>query len=116
MNRQSGGKVARAGYRHSPADQQSRGRFSTLWEEVKIYYLTTGIVIAALAAILVFIGGWLYCAGHYGFLFGFGFGWLPAGILAYIALWILGALAPLWPLTLAISAFLIFLMLRPGGF
>lgn len=31
-----------------------------------------------------FLGAWIYCAMTAGFLFGFGLGWLPAGILAGI--------------------------------
>jgi hypothetical protein len=32
--------------------------------------------------LLTFAAAWFYCAATYGFLFGFGLGWLPAGILA----------------------------------
>lgn len=34
--------------------------------------------------LLTFCAAWMYCTAKYGFLFGFGFGWLPAGILAAI--------------------------------
>ena len=34
---------------------------------------------------VVFAGAWIYCMNEYGFLFGFGLGWLPAGILAAMA-------------------------------
>ena len=37
-----------------------------------------GIAVGA----LTFIAAWIYCMATYGFLFGFGLGWLPSGILA----------------------------------
>lgn len=40
---------------------------------------------------VVFLAAWLYCIVNYGFLLGFGLGWLPAAILATI-------LSFLWPL------------------
>ena len=46
---------------------------------------------AIITGMIVFLGVWGYCAATYGFLFGFGLGWLPAGICAVIA-------AMLWPL------------------
>jgi hypothetical protein len=36
----------------------------------------------ALASAAMFYGAWWYCAETYGFLWGFGFGWLPSIILA----------------------------------
>lgn len=51
-------------------------------------------------AVLVTFGcAWWYCVSTYGFLFGFGLGWLPAAILAMLvgaAVWIA------WPLALAV--------------
>ena len=47
----------------------------------------------------VFTGGatilaaWAFCAPTYGFLFGFGLGWLPAAILALL---VAGATVLLW--------------------
>ena len=35
-----------------------------------------------LGGAVTFIGAWIYCMSEYGFLFGFGLGWLPAAILA----------------------------------
>lgn len=35
--------------------------------------------------LLTFIGGWTYCTVSYGFLWGFGFGWLASAIAATIA-------------------------------
>jgi hypothetical protein len=48
------------------------------------WYWVVGNLAGALAAFAAFIGGWWYSAATYGFLFGFGLGWLPAGILAVI--------------------------------
>ena len=44
--------------------------------------------------VLIFLGSHAYCTITYGFLFGFGLGWLPSAILA-------GILSFLWPLILA---------------
>jgi hypothetical protein len=47
-------------------------------------YLAIGSVIGYLLGAVTFVGAWWYCAATYGFLFGFGLGWLPAAILAVI--------------------------------
>lgn len=49
------------------------------------WYLTIGHWIGALAASLTFLGSWWYCAATYGYLFGFGLGWLPSLILSAIS-------------------------------
>lgn len=54
------------------------------------FYAEAGLVIGG----LVFLGAWLYCSITYGFLLGFGLGWLPSAILAWLA-------TRLWPLALA---------------
>lgn len=43
-----------------------------------------GGCLGSLAALATFLGAWGYCVAEYGFLFGFGLGWLPAAILAAI--------------------------------
>ncbi|MFL6843880.1 MAG: hypothetical protein ACJ8ER_03250 [Allosphingosinicella sp.] len=48
------------------------------------FYRHIGNVVAVLAGLATFVGAWIYCAVTYGFLFGFGLGWLPAAILAVI--------------------------------
>ncbi len=58
-------------------------------------------LISAGIWLIVFVGAWTYCTGEYGFLLGFGLGWLPAGILATIC-------ATVWPLV-AIVGVLIYL-------
>lgn len=54
-----------------------------------------GPVVGVITAIIAFLAAWVYCMANYGFLFGFGLGWLPAAILAVIS----GvAMRFLWPL------------------
>jgi hypothetical protein len=50
---------------------------------------------SALLGIIAFCCSWWYCAATYGFLWGFGFGWVPSIIigLAVAALWPLAAFA-----------------------
>ena len=40
--------------------------------------------LGIIVALTTFVTAWVYCTIHYGFLFGFGLGWLPAGMLAAI--------------------------------
>lgn len=54
-------------------------------------YFRVGGIIGSIVALITFIGSWWYCAVTYGFLLGFGLGWLPAAIAAAIA----GALSAL---------------------
>jgi hypothetical protein len=44
---------------------------------------------------LTFLGCWIYCAATYGFLFGFGLGWLPALICGFLV-------GIFWPLIAAV--------------
>jgi hypothetical protein len=48
-------------------------------------YWNIGTALGGITALIVFVGGWWYCAATYGFLFGFGLGWLPSGIAAAMA-------------------------------
>jgi hypothetical protein len=43
-----------------------------------------GFWLGAILSGLTFIASWVACWVNYGFLFGFGLGWLPSGILAAI--------------------------------
>jgi hypothetical protein len=43
-----------------------------------------GSGLSLLSAAGTFIAAWIYCMQEYGFLFGFGLGWLPAALLAAI--------------------------------
>jgi hypothetical protein len=52
--------------------------------------------LGIIVALATFVMAWAYCTIHYGFLFGFGLGWLPAGMLAAIigvVSWLLSPLA-----------------------
>lgn len=51
-----------------------------------------------IAIILTFIGSWIYCMEEYGFLLGFGLGWLPSLLLAVLV-------SRVWPLVLLVLAF-----------
>ena len=51
------------------------------------WYFTTGGVLGSLGSICAFFGSWFYCISHYGYLLGFGLGWLPSSILAGIVFW-----------------------------
>jgi hypothetical protein len=71
-------------------------------------YEAIGGVLGALVALVTFAGAWIYCMATYGFLLGFGLGWLPAAILAAI----LGGLVRyLWGLLL-FGGFLVWLWVR----
>lgn len=65
-------------------------------------YLETGWRVGFVTAPLSFIGSWIYCISEYGYLLGFGLGWLPSAILAAIVfgltivLWLPGLLLLLW--------------------
>jgi len=43
-----------------------------------------GIPLAILSGITCFFCAWIYCSVSYGFLFGFGLGWLPSALLGLI--------------------------------
>jgi hypothetical protein len=49
-----------------------------------VFNVSSGL-LGIIVALATFVTAWAYCAIHYGFLFGFGLGWLPAGMLAAIA-------------------------------
>ena len=55
---------------------------------------------AVVTFVLIFLASWAYCTIQYGFLFGFGVGWLPSGILAFILCWF-------WPLYVLVIAGLV---------
>lgn len=67
-------------------------------------YLETGWRVGFVTAPLSFIASWIYCVSEYGYLLGFGLGWLPSLILAAIVfgitivMWLPGLLLLLWVL------------------
>lgn len=56
-------------------------------------YVAFGWLLGSLAGVATFLGGWVYCTVTYGFLFGFGLGWLPSGLLAIV---VAGTITFLW--------------------
>ena len=66
-------------------------------------YFGIGAILGLIVGVVTFIGSWWYCAANFGFLLGFGLGWLPAAIAAVIA----GALtAVLWGVVVCLILFL----------
>lgn len=66
------------------------------------WYFAVGRWFGVLPAIVAFFASWWYCVEHYGYLLGFGFGWLPSVILAVIVFF---AVAFLWGLAAAAVAY-----------
>lgn len=66
-------------------------------------YTNISRVLAWIVGVAVFLGSWVYCADTYGFLLGFGLGWLPASIAATLAA--VGTLI-LWPVVGAVAIWL----------
>src|SRR5215468_901284 len=62
--------------------KKRRRRSPLTWDGV---FNVGGGLLGIIVALATFVTAWTYCTIHYGFLFGFGLGWLPAGILAAIA-------------------------------
>lgn len=58
---------------------------------------TVGVWIVG---VITFFISWIVCTFEYGFLLGFGLGWLPSLILAFIVGW-------LWPLVVIAIAFIL---------
>lgn len=48
-------------------------------------YWAIGDLIGGIGWLTAFVASWWYCAATYGYLFGFGLGWLPSFILATMA-------------------------------
>jgi hypothetical protein len=61
--------------------KKMRTRGPLVWNEVRD---VGGGLLGIIATLVTFAAAWAYCAIHYGFLFGFGLGWLPASLLAAI--------------------------------
>ena len=49
-------------------------------EQIRFLAHWAGIILAGLS----FLGSWIYCISEYGYLLGFGLGWLPSIILSAI--------------------------------
>lgn len=63
-----------------------------------------GIAIGFLCGFVTFVSAWIYCMDRYGFLFGFGLGWLPAGILGAMVGFIMRFAWPIAAVLLALAA------------
>lgn len=64
-------------------------------------YEVVGVLLQIVASLVIFFGGWIWCTLTYGFLLGFGLGWLPSLIAASIV----GAILRYgWPLLLFLAA------------
>jgi|CXWL01.1.fsa_nt_gi hypothetical protein len=53
-------------------------------DEEEYAYRFDPVLGAMIIAAIVFLLSWAVCTAQYGFLLGFGFGWVPSGILAYL--------------------------------
>ncbi len=69
-------------------------------------YLRVGVCLGIIPAIAAFLGSWWYCATTYGYLLGFGLGWLPSIILAAIVFF---AFMFLWGPIALLIVFLVYL-------
>jgi hypothetical protein len=66
------------------------------------------ILIGKVCAIVTFLAAWVYCSWAYGFLLGFGIGWLPSLILAAIVFFI-SAFA--WRLFVGVAVLIVVIIL-----
>jgi hypothetical protein len=68
-------------------------------------YTDLGWICAALTGPATLLAVWIYCAATYGFLLGFGLGWIPALILALV---VAVATIFLWPLAALVLLYVIY--------
>jgi hypothetical protein len=68
-------------------------------------YTDLGWICAALTGPATFLAVWIYCGVSYGFLLGFGLGWIPAVILALL---VAVATIFLWPLAAVVLLYVIY--------
>jgi hypothetical protein len=64
-----------------PAAKKSSFDFDALYDGL-------GSFIGVIAGFATFVASWIYCVGEYGFLWGFGFGWVPSAMLAVVVGWV----------------------------
>ncbi len=72
-------------------------------------YFRIGIVLGYIAALITFVSAYIFCIKEYGFLWGFGFGWLPSALLAVL---VGGATCLLWGLVAALLVLAIYFALK----
>jgi hypothetical protein len=68
-------------------------------------YTNLGWIFAALTGPVTLLAVWIYCAVIYGFLLGFGLGWIPALVLALL---VVVATIFLWPLVVVAVLYMIY--------
>jgi hypothetical protein len=68
-------------------------------------YTNLGWLCAALTGPATLLAVWIYCAVTYGFLLGFGLGWIPALVLALL---VVVATIFLWPLIVVAVLYMIY--------
>jgi len=68
-------------------------------------YTNLGWIFAALTGPATLLAVWIYCAATYGFLLGFGLGWIPALVLALL---VVVATIFLWPLVVVAVLYMIY--------
>ena len=61
--------------------KKRRRRVPLTWDGI---FNGGGGLLRIIVVLATFITAWAYCTIYYGFLFGFGLGWFPAGMLAAI--------------------------------
>lgn len=80
--------------------QKASERFDAFSAAIAGIYMGLGYVLGSILAIVVFIGAWGYCTVTYGFVLGFGLGWLPAVILTFIVYYVAYLWGPIAALAL----------------
>jgi hypothetical protein len=58
-------------------------------------YLKIGVIAGRLVGGIAFVASYWYCIDTYGYLLGFGLGWLPSAILFNVTHWVV---VYVWPL------------------
>lgn len=75
----------------------------------------TDVGVAAISGLITFAAAWIYCMSEYGFLFGFGLGWLPALILGAIIGLVMAFVWRFVAIGLALIAAAVFILSVRGG-
>jgi len=64
-------------------------------------YIVGAVIVGVLGALAVFLGAWFLAAQQWG-VWAYLLGWLPASILAFVSMYVIGAL---WPIIAAALGF-----------
>ena len=79
------------------------------WE---MKYLKIGVIAGRVVGGIAFLASYWYCIDTYGYLLGFGLGWLPSGILFVVTQWVT---LWVWPLLVVGSAGVAFAIAYTSG-